>query len=263
MDRTAAAEVWNQPIVSYDVTEQKKVTSAEAQRCVNGEGATYSYNDKAKELYEVTTRVSFLVEGDASERPLGMEGYVSSDTYHYILELGATGKVIGGRYCSDSERPDFFWAPVRASTGGGRNPHVALDKVKQLIDLSMADAGPSSEADSYENRMGVAIPDNAPGGASLDIVVPDSFSFVRVTISAEIAHPYVGDLVVELHKNGTRVATVHEHSGGSADNLSVAATLSAEQVGGNAAKATWTLKVIDTEPQDAGRLDSFKLTFAR
>ena len=39
---------------------------------------------------------SFFALG--STRPLGMDEYVSHDEYHYILELGSTGKVLGGRY---------------------------------------------------------------------------------------------------------------------------------------------------------------------
>jgi len=58
-------------------------------------------------------------------------------------------------------------------------------------------------------------------------------------------------------------ATLHDRSGGGEDDLNLATTLTADQVGGNAAKATWTLKAIDTAVQDAGRVVSFKLTFAR
>ena len=264
MDRTASAEVWNQPIVGYQVTKQEKVGAERAMACTGGSGATYTFNPGASELYEVETRVDFLVEGNASTRPLGMDGYVSSERYHYILELGSSGKVVGGRYCAGSDSPDFLWAPKAANpTAGGRNPHISFEKVRQLIDLSLTDAAPSTEAGSYENRAGVAIPDNTPGGASLDIVVPDSFTFTSVTVAAEITHPYQGDLIVELHKNGTRVATLHDRSGGGEDDLNLATTLTADQVGGNAAKATWTLKAIDTAVQDAGRVVSFKLTFAR
>jgi hypothetical protein len=264
MDRTASSEVWNQPIVGYQVTRQDKVDASRAMSCVGASGATYTYNRNAKELYEVQLKIDFLVEGDASTRPLGMDDYVSSETYHYILELGAAGKVIGGRYCADSEGPDFLWAPRGASSGGGRNPHIDFAKIKQLIDLSMQPGtAPSHDGPSYENRTGAAIPDNSAAGASLDISVPDSFVFTSVTVAAEIEHPYIGDLVVELHRDGTRVATLQENSGGGEDNLNLTTTLTAAQVGGDAAKATWTLKAIDNQPQDAGRIVSFKLTFAR
>ena len=265
MDRTASAEVWNQPITGYQVTQQDKVDAARAMACVGATGASYTYNANAKELHEVTTRVEFLVEGDASTRALGMEGYVSSETYHYILEVGAGGKVIGGRYCAGSDSPDFLWAPSPVTTGGGgRNPYIDFSKVKQLINASMTPGtATGGDGPSFENRTGVAIPDGSPAGAQLDITVPDSLTFSSVSVGVEIAHPYSGDLVVELLKNGTSVAVLQDRFGGGEDNVSLTKTLSAAQVGGSDAKATWSLKATDAEVQDAGRIVSFKLTFAR
>ncbi|HEX5062695.1 MAG TPA: hypothetical protein VFV99_25155 [Kofleriaceae bacterium] len=137
-DRTANYEVWNQPVVGYEITKQDEVTPTVAMQCVGGTGDTYTYNTNAKKLYEVRMTVSYVGESGAGNTPIGYRNNVSTDDYHYILEIGSTGKVIGGRYCKDGENRhiDFLWAP----TGDWQpsNPHVDVAKVKQLIKASIA-----------------------------------------------------------------------------------------------------------------------------
>ena len=267
MDRTSTFEVWNQPIVGYDVTQQTKVDARRAQACAGGTGDRYTFNTSAKELYEVTTVVSYLVEGNASARPLGMNGYVSQDTYHYVLELGSTGKIIGGRFCTGSESPDFLWAPLRISSStAGRNPNVDWTKIQTLINLSIGDQPtqpPTGNEKTYQNATATAIPDNAPAGTALEIAVPDTFAFKGLSVSVDIEHTWRGDLLVELLKDGTKVATLSDRAGGSADNLTQTYTFTPAQVGGDAARATWSLKVTDTAAQDTGTVKLFKLTFAQ
>ncbi len=137
-DRTANYEVWNQPVVGYEITKQDEVDSAAAQRCVGGQGDTYTYNDNAAKLYEVRMTVSYVTESSASNRLLGFKNNTSTDDYHYILEVGSSGKVIGGRYCSDAENRhiDFLWAPTGSFSPS--NPYVDVNKVKQIIKASVA-----------------------------------------------------------------------------------------------------------------------------
>jgi hypothetical protein len=267
-DRTASVQVWNQPIVEYSITKQEKVTATRAMQCVGGTGSTYTFNTKAKELYEVENTITFLVEGSPSTRPLGMDSYKSEDDVHYILEIGSTGKIIGGKYCTDSvsDHPDFLWSPISVSTSSyGRNPNVSLEKVRMLINLSVATnpggGGGGANDKTYENTTGASIPDNSATGASVSINVPDTFAFKTLNVSVDIEHTWRGDLKVELVKNGTSVATLHDNAGGSADNLTQTYTLAPSAIGGDAGKANWTLKVTDTAAQDTGRIKTFKLVF--
>jgi len=132
-DRTANYEVWNQPVVGYEVTKQDKVDAAAAMRCVGGTGDSYTYNTNAKELYEVRMTVSYVRESGASKTPVGYKDNVSTDDYHYILEISSSGKVLGGRYCTDGENShiDFLWSPTGDYSPS--NPNVSVDKVRQLI----------------------------------------------------------------------------------------------------------------------------------
>jgi hypothetical protein len=268
-DRTASVQVWNQPITGYNITKQEKVTATRANQCVGASGSSWTFNTKAKELYEVELTTDYLVEGSASTRPLGMNSYISHDSYHYILELGSTGKIIGGKYCTDSveDHPDFLWAPIAVSTSSyGRNPNVSLEKVRMLINLSIATTpggggGGGAGDKSYESTSTTAIPDNAPAGATVALNVPDTFTFKTLNVSVDIEHTWRGDLKVELLKNGTSVATLHDKTGGSADNLTQTYTLAPSAVGGDAGKASWSLKVTDTAAQDTGNIKLFKLVF--
>jgi hypothetical protein len=54
--------------------------------------------------------------------------------FHYLLDVDADGKVIGGRYYGDSSRVDMLWAPLKPIQGGQKgnergNPHVDIKEV--------------------------------------------------------------------------------------------------------------------------------------
>jgi hypothetical protein len=138
-DRTANYEVWNQPVLGYEITVQHQITHTDANACVGQtEHVTkWSYNTKAKKLYEVRATVTYLSESYPSARPVGWEDNTQTDDYHYILELDGDGKVIGGRFCTDSEDShiDFLWSPTGSNAPS--NPNVSTEKVKQLIQMSV------------------------------------------------------------------------------------------------------------------------------
>jgi hypothetical protein len=137
-DKTANYQVWNQPVVGYEVTKQDKVDATAANACVGATGSTWKYNTEAAELYEVRSTVTYVTESGAEAMPVGYKNNTATDAYHYILEVSSTGKVIGGRYCVDAANShiDFLWTP----TGGYRpsNPNVDVTKVRQLIKMSVA-----------------------------------------------------------------------------------------------------------------------------
>jgi hypothetical protein len=267
MDKTASQQVWNQPLYGYNVTKQEKVTATRANQCIGATGSSWTFNTSANELFEVDITVDYLVEGSASTRPLGMASYISRESYHYVLEVGSSGKIIGGKYCTDSvdDHPDFLWAPIGVSTSSyGRNPSVNLDKVRMLINMSLDQGGGGGGGTgdkTYESTTSTSIPDDDATGASVSISVPDTFTFKSLSVSVDIEHTWRGDLKVELLKDGTSVATLHDKTGGSADHLTQTYTLAPTAIGGDAGKASWTLKVTDTAAQDEGRIKLFKLVF--
>ncbi|CAN5876549.1 hypothetical protein BH11MYX2_BH11MYX2_31150 [soil metagenome] len=136
-DRTANWEVWNQPVVGYEVTKQAQITNTKANECVGATGNKWTFNTAAKKLYEVKVTVTYVSESQADNTPHGFADYTSEDDYHYILELNATGKIIGGRYCTDTTNThvDFLWSPTGWASPS--NPSVNGDKVRDLIKKSV------------------------------------------------------------------------------------------------------------------------------
>ncbi len=136
-DRTANFEVWNQPVLGYKVHRQSPISAPRAMQCVGATGDRWTYNTRARRLYEVVTEVTYLSESSASNTPHGFEGHTSTDSYHYILELNSDGKIMGGRYCTDSTNShvDFLWSPTGSTSPS--NPGVNGDKVRELIRKSV------------------------------------------------------------------------------------------------------------------------------
>ena len=72
-DRTANFQVWNQPVVGYEVTKQDEIDAAKAMECVGAHGTTYTYNTSAKKLYEVRMTVSYVVGASLKRTRAGVQ----------------------------------------------------------------------------------------------------------------------------------------------------------------------------------------------
>ncbi len=264
-DRTAGFQVWNQPVVGYRVTMAEERSLEEALG-VLGVDATdrYPFNDRAARFYEVKMTTDYLVEGHQSTEPLGEDGYIRHDDYHYVLELDQEGKIIGGEWVGSSRdsHPDFLWVPMRPRTGYGRrsNPHVDLETVRELLRLSREDGGGDQpvEGTTFSNEDATPIPDDDPNGARSTIQVSEDLAVETVSVTVDIEHTYRGDLEVVLEHDGRRV-TLASRAGGSADDL--VETYTVEDFRGASSRGEWTLHVIDHAAEDVGTLKKFSVTF--
>jgi subtilisin-like proprotein convertase family protein/subtilisin family serine protease len=96
------------------------------------------------------------------------------------------------------------------------------------------------------------------------IDLTDSGTIADVRVRVDIAHTYVGDLRVDLVAPDGSAVVLHNHSGGSSDNL--VRTYSVEEVPalrpliGRPVNGTWKLRVRDTARFDVGRLNEWRLT---
>ena len=264
-DRTGGYQVWNQPVVGYEITHQEDVTLDRALDLLGVMGEAYPFNPQAVRFVEVRMTTTWVTEGHPSTRPLGRAGYERTDRYHYLLEVDDRGKVIGGEWLGTSRdnHPDFLWVPIAAETSTWRssNPSVRLEDVRRLLELSREPEGgddPVEEERRYENETAVAIPDDDRNGVVSVIRVPDALTADRVSVSVEIAHTWRGDLRVEL-VHGARSVTLHDRAGGSADDLRQTYTL--EDFAGADATGEWTLRVSDHARADTGTVERWSLAF--
>jgi len=191
---------------------------------------------------------------------------MSTDDYHYILEIGDTGKVIGGRYCTDTENShiDFLWSPT-GTWGSPSNPNVDVANVKKLVKLAVAldsGNGGGGTTTDFSATPNTSIPDNDAAGVNVDIPVSGVDGAKGLAVSVDITHTYRGDLVVTLLKGGTAVKTLVKNQGGSADNLVDTYTLTAAELG-SSVNGTWTLNVADTAAQDVGTINKVTLAFSK
>lgn len=107
---------------------------------------------------------------------------------------------------------------------------------------------------SFSATPNLAIPDNNQTGISSTINVAESFELSKVRVTVDIAHTYIGDLVVSLTHGGQTVV-LHNNAGGGTDNLRTSFDAA---ITGNATGA-WVLSVKDTASTDTGTLASWKL----
>lgn len=140
-DRTIDAEVWNQPVRSYKITNAKdnkllEVTMEEAAKLVDG-SAKYTYNDKAKRFFYVEMELAFIAESDPGResRVAAADEFTERNNYKYVLEADADGKIIGGEWVGESklEHPDFVWWPT-GKPAGKLPAGLTYDEIKALHD---------------------------------------------------------------------------------------------------------------------------------
>lgn len=117
-DRTFDAQVWNQPLRSFQVLDQRAISAQEANSLIAGVGLQrYLFDPAAQRFAYVKSQVSFVKEARADvdgNQSANIDNYTGYDVYEYVLELDGTGRIIGGEWAGASKRshPDFLWIPV-------------------------------------------------------------------------------------------------------------------------------------------------------
>lgn len=103
------------------------------------------------------------------------------------------------------------------------------------------------------------------------ITVPDSFCIADVDVDVDITHTYIGDLIVTLTSPAGTTVTLHNRSGGSADNIVLTYDDATQPPDGPGllsdynfedSAGTWTLTVSDNATADTGTLNSWSLRLA-
>ena len=107
------------------------------------------------------------------------------------------------------------------------------------------------------------IPDDNTGGASSTITLAASGIVRRIKVNIDIAHTFIGDLVVELFSPAGRRAALHSRQGGTQDDL--VASFDSDRPGelstmvGQPMQGNWVLRVSDREQVDVGKLRKWSI----
>ncbi|RLN26350.1 hypothetical protein BBO99_00004919 [Phytophthora kernoviae] len=139
MDVKADAEVWNQPIYSYEVHTQTEMTPTEAASQYYGQ-STYPFNSAVQRIVYTETSVTWVVESyeDGGLVASGhAANYMTTQTYTYLLELDNEYNILGGEWVgnSNSDHPDFLWLPqARPDLSTVTEVGLSYQNVRTLLD---------------------------------------------------------------------------------------------------------------------------------
>ncbi|WP_438319063.1 S8 family peptidase [Streptomyces sp. HUAS TT3] len=110
----------------------------------------------------------------------------------------------------------------------------------------------------FENTADYAVNDNATVESPLTVSGVPGNAPAALAVSVDIKHTYIGDLKVDLVAPDGSVYTLHNRSGGSADNVLQTYSVNASS---EVANGVWKLRVNDNANVDTGKIDSWALQF--
>jgi serine protease len=111
---------------------------------------------------------------------------------------------------------------------------------------------------TYTNTTDYTISDNTTTNSPIAVSGRTGNGQASTPVAVNIVHTYIGDLVVSLVAPDGSVYTLHNRTGGSADNINTTynVNLSSEVLNG-----TWNLRVADQAGGDVGYINSWSVTF--
>lgn len=153
IDHNYDHEIWNFPVVGFEMNSSERISAEEAQALVGGEGG-YQFNDNATQFVRVQLTYSMISDSVPPEELLRR-----ADTrdmppvevpLNYVLELNDDNRILGGEwienptFTQDSKElhPDFMWKALEARGfgegsddlgGDSDNPFVAYSRVQSLL----------------------------------------------------------------------------------------------------------------------------------
>lgn len=110
---------------------------------------------------------------------------------------------------------------------------------------------------------GLTVPDNNPAGVSDTVNFTEQSTISSIKVSVDIAHTYIGDLVITLTAPSGTAVVLHDRIGGPADSIKqtfdLASTLALTTLIGQSLQGDWTLQIRDLASRDVGKLNRWKL----
>lgn len=188
--------------------------------------------------------------------------------YGQVTQAHAAYPDIGVGATASSAAPHYDVLLDTATPAGHRAGYALQWVTDQGVGQSepfFIDVGAAINESLPSTDVPYGISDSGPQPVSSEIVSAIAAEIVAVRVAIDLTHTYIGDLLVELvSPAGTRV-TLHDHSGGSQDDiigtygvdLSSLDPLSVYTC--EPANGTWTLEVTDDFGGDNGTLNAWSL----
>jgi subtilisin family serine protease len=174
----------------------------------------------------------------------------------------ATPHVAGVAALYLSANPTASPAAVQTALKANATPNKIVNpgtgSPNQLLMVGGSAPPPSpTVCNAVTNGTDVAIPDLGTATSPLTVSGCARNASATASVTVNIVHTYIGDLVVDLIAPDGSVYNLHNRAGGSADNINrtYSVNLSSEPANG-----TWTLRARDAAAIDTGRIDSWTLS---
>ncbi len=229
--------------------------AAEIGRQVVENGVAYLLADEPQPTATITGTVTLSGGGDAA----GVTVSVGPD---HTVVTGADGTYqLHGLYASS-----YTVTAAKEGYATGSQPVVVAEgAVLDGVDFALL---PAVEV-QVATAPGLAIPDASTLGIASVIDVTATGTLSEISVDVTIHHTYIGELLVILISPTGTMITLHDRSGGSADNivgnwpttLSVDGPGALDDLRGEDIQGPWTLVVADVMGGDVGTLDAWGLNF--
>ncbi len=170
-------------------------------------------------------------------------GYVDGAERLEDEELGTKSEAVVGAACTDD---------------AGCGEWEYCDRLLCIPERPCPASGVCREQNRFYDNATVAIPDANDRGVTRTIHIGRPGTVASLHLNAFIAHSYRGDLHVALRSPAGTVVVLHDRTGGSADDLSIATELSS-RFAGETVQGDWQLVVRDLAAQDVGELRTWSL----
>ncbi|WP_297325894.1 S8 family serine peptidase [Nitrosomonas sp.] len=217
------------------------------------------------------------------------QGHAAGDSaFNYTNSFGGTSSscpgAAGVAALVLAVNPDLKWQEVKAlfkracdkidPQGGdyntaGHSPKYGYGRLNARTAVELAKPQPQN-AVTVSRRFDAPIPDMQ--SVSYTLEVADDLPVESLSVSVDILHTYIGDLIITLlppAETGVGTIVLRSRAGGSTKNLKQTfdafTTPALAKFSGKQCKGTWTLQIQDVAAQDFGTLVSFgiNLVFAR
>ncbi len=200
-------EIWNFPVVAFDVNSSEEVTAEEAQALIGGEGE-YTFNAAATRFVRVKLTYSMISDSVPPSELLRRADTRDLDPVevelNYVLELNDSDRILGGEWIEDPTvtwgedskelHPDFMWKAIAARGfgegnddlgGDNDNPFVAYSRVQMLLRCAN---DPSSCVDDRNGGGEVVVAQDLQSSVGRDEVERHSDTLAAGTWTFTLAH---------------------------------------------------------------------------
>jgi len=206
---------------------------------LKGDSAGFYYND-----FGGTSSATPLAAGIAA-LILSVNPNLTQDQVRQIMRN--TADKIGGNYNPDGFSVEYGYGRV--------NAYKAVKAAKP--------GQPPTNIIHKETSPGAEIPDDEPKGVDSVLNISESGEIANIKVSADIAHTWIGDLIVTLIAPSGEEVKLHDRSGSSTNDIvktydtNIASGL--QSLLGMGVQGVWKLKVADHASRDIGTLNKWGL----